>query len=361
LEEISEVRKRLTKTAAEIAFLPSIGKYVFESAIVLGSLIVGVIQFLLNDAVNAVAALSLFLAAGSRIAPALLRIQQSAIQIRGSIASAYPALKFNDDLNHNVLIGNSTEVSNFYHQGFKAEVNIEDVCFTYPDANRPALQSISVQIPEGKIVAVVGSSGAGKSTLADILLGILTPDSGSVLVSKLDPLMSIERWPGAISYVPQTISIVNGSIRDNIILGSPIVNVSDSQVNEAISKAQLSDFVFTPEKGLDFALTESGSNLSGGQKQRLGLARALLTQPRLLVLDEATSALDSQTENEITKSINGLKGNTTVVIIAHRLSTVRNADQIIYMSDGRIVAQGSFEEVRAKVPNFDLQANLMSM
>lgn len=361
LGEISELRKKLTKTSAEIAFLPSVGKYVFESAIVLGSLIIGMIQFILNDAVNAVAALSLFLAAGSRIAPALLRIQQSALQIRGSIASAHPALEFNENLDQTELKGDSVEVSDFTHHGFSAEVILKDVFFTYPDANGPALQSISLHIPEGNIVAVVGSSGAGKSTLADILLGILTPDSGSVLVSKLDPLLSIEKWPGAISYVPQTISVINGSIRDNITLGSPNLNISDSQVNEAIVKAHLSDFVFAPEKGLDFTLSESGSNLSGGQKQRLGLARALFTQPKLLVLDEATSALDSQTENEVTKSINALKGNTTVVIIAHRLSTVRNADQIIYMSDGKVVAQGTFADVRAKVPDFDLQANLMRL
>jgi ABC-type multidrug transport system fused ATPase/permease subunit len=220
---------------------------------------------------------------------------------------------------------------------------------------------VSISASAGKIIAIVGPSGAGKTTLVDVLLGVIEPDMGSIKVSRVTPLEAIAKWPGAISYVPQDVMVVNGSIRENVALGYPLEAASDELVNSALSIASLSDFVANLPEGLDSNLGERGGKISGGQRQRIGIARALFTKPKLLVLDEATSALDGDTEESISTDIQKLKGSTTVVLIAHRLSTVRDADLVLYMDKGEIVARGTFEEVRNSVPDFDRQAKLMGL
>ena len=213
----------------------------------------------------------------------------------------------------------------------------------------------------GKSLAVVGSSGAGKTSLVDVLLGILPSNSGVVSISGKPPLEAIATWPGAISYVPQAVTISNGSFRENVGLGFPKELATDELVWTALEVAQLSDYVRQLPRGLDTLVGERGARISGGQRQRLGIARAMFTRPKLLVLDEATSSLDGQTESDITDAIQGLKGSVAVVMIAHRLSTVRNADQVIFMDKGKILARGSFEEVRRAIPDFDNQAKLMGL
>ena len=195
----------------------------------------------------------------------------------------------------------------------------------------------------------------------DLLLGVIEPSSGSVSISGETPSGVISRWPGAISYVPQDIMTANGSIEENVTLGYPSSTDWDKLVNDAIRVANLDDVVKTLPSGLKTPVGERGSMLSGGQRQRLGIARALFTKPKLLVLDEATSALDSETEAQITKSINELRGQTTIILIAHRLSTVRYADIVVYMADGKMIASGTFDEVRNLVPDFDKQAKLMGI
>jgi ABC-type multidrug transport system fused ATPase/permease subunit len=210
-------------------------------------------------------------------------------------------------------------------------------------------------------VAIVGSSGAGKTTLVDLLLGVIEPDSGTIGISGLTPKLVVSKWPGAIAYVPQDVAISNGTVRENVALGFPARVATDELVWGAIDLAQLRTFVSELQSGLDSQVGERGARISGGQRQRLGIARALFTKPKLLVLDEATSSLDGQTEADISDAIQGLKGSVTIVMIAHRLSTVRNADLVIYLHEGKILAQGSFEDVRNSVPNFDNQAQLMGL
>jgi ABC-type multidrug transport system fused ATPase/permease subunit len=255
----------------------------------------------------------------------------------------------------------SSDVVDIEHQGFSAEVELSSVSFRYPNQEDMAIQNVSVKLSTGKVFAIVGSSGAGKTTLVDLLLGVLEPESGKVRISGQEPSDVVQQWPGAIAYVPQDVIISNGSIRENVALGYPMSSATDSLVWKAIETAQLRPFVESLSNGLDTSVGDRGTRISGGQRQRLGIARAMFTQPKLLVLDEATSALDGQTEKEIINSIASLRGQVTVLVVAHRLATVRMVDQLIYMDQGKIVDIGSFDEVRARVPDFDSQAKLMGL
>lgn len=360
-QEIGKQRVLLARTQAETSFMPNYSKYIFEIAVVVGAILISASQFILHDAGRAIGTLAVFLAAGTRVAPAILRIQQGAVYIRGNLGAAQPTLDLLDELGdlHSIKFG--TDEINFIHENFVSNLKIANVSLTYPENSSPSIHQISIDIPESKIVAIVGPSGAGKTTLVDVLLGVLKPDHGEVRISGMSPSEAISKWPGAISYVPQDVLIVDGTIRHNVALGFPPSSIEGDRVLSAIEDAALGDFVKSLPNGLDTQVGESGAKLSGGQRQRLGIARALYTNPKLLVLDEATSALDGETELLVTDSIQKLKGRVTVVLIAHRLSTVRNADIVIYMQSGQVQAVGSFTEVRKQIPNFDHQAHLMGL
>lgn len=359
--QIGKLRYELADTSAEIGFLPYVSKYVIETSIVLGALLIGMVQFILQDASQAVSTLAVFLAAGTRIAPAVLRIQQSSITIRGSLGQGALTLDLIDSLENFPVKGNIDDLLDIVHEGFEPKIQITDVTLTYPYRSYPAISNVALSILPGKSVAFVGPSGAGKTTIIDILLGVLTPDDGSVLISGMPPLQAFAKWPGAVSYVPQDVLITAGSFRENVAFGYPLDVASDELVINALKVAQLDEFVLALPEGLDSQVGERGTKISGGQRQRLGIARAMFTCPQLLVLDEATSALDGETELSISEAIHTLRGLTTVILIAHRLSTVRNADKVIYLSEGKILASGSFDEVRAAIPDFDRQARLMGL
>lgn len=359
--EIGKLRYQLANASAELSFLPYVSKYVIESAVVLGALIIAVVQFVLQDSLHAVATLSIFLAAGTRIAPAVLRLQQGALQVKGSLGMASPTLDLIEMLGKEKMSKNSNDAFDVTYAGFVPKIDIQNLSLTYPGKINPALDSIQLTIAPGTFVAFVGPSGAGKTTLVDTILGILIPDSGEVLISGVIPVEAIMRWPGAISYVPQDVAIIAGSIRDNISLGYPRDKVSADLIAEAVELANLSELIEKLPNGLDTWVGEKGAQISGGERQRLGVARALYTKPRILVLDEATSALDGETEAKLSDSIEAFKGKTSVLMIAHRLSTIMNADRVVYLDSGRIVAAGSFTEVRKLVPEFDNQARLMGL
>ena len=359
--EIGKLRFELADVSAESAFMPYVSKYVIETAVVLGAVIIGASQFILQDATHAVATVAIFLAAGTRIAPSVLRVQQGSLTIRGALGQAKPTLDLIDSLGDAPMSENVDDTVDLIHAGFVPEIQITNVSLTYPHKNSRAISEISLSIPAGLSIAFVGPSGAGKTTIIDVLLGVLNPDEGSVLISGVSPLLAVSKWPGAVSYVPQDVVIAAGTIRENVSLGYPSESVTDELVHSALRVAHLDQFVASLPLGIDTQVGERGAKISGGQRQRLGIARAMFTRPQLLVLDEATSSLDGETEASISQAINSLRGSTTVVMIAHRLSTVRNADIVVYLSEGKVVSMGSFDEVRQSVPDFDRQALLMGL
>jgi len=366
---------RYATATANQSYVLEIPKYALEATLYLAILVLAVVQFLTKDLATAAATVAVFLAAGTRVVPALLRLQGAYINARNGSVSAMPTyyladfLKRKDELPAvgHPLPDTSNAALRIHdritagHSGFEPRIEARGVSIRYLDADEPALRSVDVSVAPGTSVALVGSTGAGKSTLADVILGVLEPDEGEVLLGSLPPRAAIDHWPGAIAYVPQSVALVYGTVRDNVALGLPRDLVSDDLVWEALARARIDDFLRDTRDGLDTAIGERGVRLSGGQRQRLGIARALYTRPLLLVLDEATSALDAETEQAIVQTLNDLEGEVTTITVAHRLATVRRADQLLYLESGRITAQGTFEQVRETVPDFDRQAALLGL
>jgi ABC-type multidrug transport system fused ATPase/permease subunit len=343
-------------------------KYIFEAALVIGAFALAGLLFSTQDSVVAVGTLALFLAAGSRVMPSLLRLQGAALTLRGAAGTAGSTFDLARELDNPLDVpaelpdGAAVKAAlREGHDDFRAEIVLEDVSVTYPGTSTPALQGISLQMRPGESLALVGKSGAGKSTLADVILGVLDPDQGVARIDGVSPGDAVNRWPGAVAYVPQEVLLANDSIRCNVALGLPETAIDDELVWEALKRAHLDKYLRDQREGLDTQVGEGGLRLSGGQRQRLGVARALYTRPRLLVLDEATSALDAETEAAITDTIHQLEGSVTTVIIAHRLSTVRNVSHMLYLEEGVPVALGCFDEVRKQVPALERQASLLGL
>lgn len=359
-EYVGQIQQKKSRTQADRTLMPNISKYAVESALLLGTLGITAFQFLLQDAFQAIATLSIFLAAGSRIAPAALRIQQGLLQIKTGIGTGLPTINFIQYLENFPFESSNEILFNSTHKDFVPEIKVNNLNLQY-EGSGFSLQNISLEIGKGESIAVVGASGSGKTTLVDLILGLITPDSGEISISGETPNKAIQKWDGAIAYVPQDVLVINKTVRENLTLGYDANSVPDELINFALDTASLNEFVRSLPNGINTEVGERGASISGGQRQRLGIARALITNPLLLVLDEATSALDGETELRIAESINKLKGKCTVIMIAHRLSSIRNADKVIYMDSGRIKAIGTFAEVRNQVPDFDKQAGIMGL
>ena len=368
VERIQRLRWQSASLSADTQFMGSIPKYVFEIALVIGALALAVSQVATKDVTAAVGIIAVFLVAGSRVMPAIMRLQGASLSIRRAEAPASKAFELARDLSTKAPPRTEqlapAEIRRRLEEGhpdFHPLVEIKDVWLTYPGTNTPAVAGVSFTAKEGASIALVGATGSGKSTMADVLLGVVDPERGSAAICGLPPAQAIAKWPGGVAYVPQEVALANGTVRDNVALGLPRGAIDDDWVWAALERAHLAAFLRDGREGLETLIGENGMRLSGGQRQRLGVARALFTRPKLLVLDEATSALDAETEQAIALTMQELEGQVTTVTIAHRLATVRHCDKVIYLEGGRVIAEGSFEQVRAQSAAFDRQAQLLGL
>ena len=366
LNEFYTYRRRYALDQALLTFLSGLPRFFVESALMVGVLALIGYQFLRGNLSEGLVTTAVFLAGGLRMMAALLPIQAAVANIKTFGPQAELAqtllIEAREWWQSEKSAAEQRPVgSSAVDVGKGFPVTVSEVTFTHADSKEPAIRNISLDIPSGSFVAFVGPSGAGKTTLADLILGINSPDTGQIMVSGADPRGLRERQPGAISYVPQNPGMVTGSIASNVALGEARDTIEDSEVWQALEKAELADFVRKLPDGIHSDLGKQADALSGGQKQRLGLARALYPNPHLLVLDEATSALDASTEASISETIQKLGSSTTVIVIAHRLSTIQHADVVYVVEDGCLSAEGTFSEVRKKVPLIEEYVRLMSI
>ena len=284
----------------------------------------------------------MFVAVGTRTIPGLVRILGSINAVRFGM----PSVSLLVDELHLLPDGSEPPLRTNNGPGPRGTVELRDVHFRYDRSPEDVLRGISLQIPQGSSLAIAGPSGGGKTTLVDILLGLLEPTSGQILVAGQDIAADLPGWQSTLGMVSQDVFWVSDTVAANIAFGVSTESYDWGRLRRAVDDAQLREFVSSLPNGLDTLLGDGGVRLSGGQLQRLGIARALYIQPQLIVLDEATSALDNITERRIADTMEALRGKTTLVIVAHRLSTVRNCDRLVFLEGGRVTASGTFEEVR---------------
>ncbi len=340
-------RREAAQARRVVGFLTELPKHAMEILFVLGIGVMTAAVFWQNTTGSALAMLALFAAAGFRVLPSVVRALSGANTMR----SGLPSLRVvADDLRAaeemEPRLSRSPGRTTLDHV-----IAVESVGFAYANGP-PVLTDVSCRVAKGSAVAFVGSSGAGKSTLIDIILGLHHPTSGRVTVDGRDIAEDLGRWQSSIGMVPQSVYLLDGTVRENVAFGIPEADIDSRALDEAIHAAQLSDVVDGLADGISTALGEGATRLSGGQRQRLGIARALYHRPEVLIFDEATSALDNETEHRITSTMRSLRGAVTLIVVAHRLSTVRFCDQIVLMEAGRVVAVGSFEDLVSSNADF---------
>ncbi|WP_341954149.1 ABC transporter ATP-binding protein [Salinibacterium sp. TMP30] len=357
--EVAEVvhanRIYTTRARANINFLSAVPKFVLDAALIGGFLLVGGFAYVEGGLADALAAIAIFGVAGFRLVPALTGFQSVLTVTHAS--SPHVQAVIDDIYQSRVYIERAETIGHDPIGEAPRSLELENVSFTYEGSSMPAIDDVNLSIPLGSTLGLVGSSGAGKSTLVDILLGLLVPSDGSIELDG-EPLENVlASWRARVGYVPQDVAIFEGSIAQNVALVWN-TDFDAERVESALRRAQLWTTVESRPEGMNSAVGERGMSLSGGQRQRLGIARALYSDPLILVLDEATSALDTKTESDVAAAIRSLRGEITIVSVAHRLSTIRDNDQVCFMQDGRVVAVGTFEELVAQVPEFAEQAAL---
>jgi ATP-binding cassette subfamily C protein len=334
-----------TRLMAYLRFIQQIPRPVVETTAVVGMLMIAVLLVWQDRAMGAIIPiLTLFAMATVRLMPSVQQLVSMYTRLRYNIVSLDPVY---DDLKE--LAPYNAQFKKDREKGTQLQLNdcieIINVSYHYPDSEVQALEDISLTVPKGKAIGFVGSSGAGKTTIVDLILGLLEPDKGEILIDGTDIQENLSAWQKTLGYIPQSIYLADETLRSNIAFGIPKDEIDDQKVLNAVKLAQLESLIKQLPDGLDTIIGEHGTRLSGGQRQRVGIARALYHDPEVLVMDEATSALDNITEKQITGAIESLKGERTLIMIAHRLTTVKNCDMLYFMEEGKIVEQGTYDDL----------------
>jgi ATP-binding cassette subfamily C protein len=358
--DIHSAKTKATNSAAKTAFIATLPRHIIEAALILGLALFFLAQVSAGDIATSAGKIGVFLAGAFRLTTALLPLQASFL----SIKAALPPAKIAQDILEGLpeLVERESRNLNTSEQIAQIETPIgavfENVTFSYPDSSSPALLNLNFTIEPGSQTALMGPSGAGKSTIADMLCLLLSPTAGRVfqITNSSEREISIG---GRVSYVPQKPGMISGTILENVALGVEPEDVDREEVVSALQAAHLGNLIKQLPQGIDTSLGKLKDSLSGGQMQRLGLARAIYSRPNLLVMDEATSALDAESESEIQRTLEEMRGRVTVVIIAHRLNTIQHADKVILLEDGKVKDSGTFKELIARNPSVEKVVDLM--
>lgn len=364
IEKFRIARKRVSESSGTLVFLGGMPRYVVETALMLGVVIFVGWQFVTGQLATGLVTVGVFLTGGVRIMASLLPLQNAASNVKNQAEQSRMAMELitlsRKEAKPSPVIS-AKDSENIKQDQFSAlDVDIDNASFSYPNSENQALTNITMKIGAGQHIAIIGPSGAGKTTLVDMILGLLEPQKGSIKVGGIAPNELLTQVPGLISYVPQNPGIISGSLAENVALGVAEDQIDYMQLDMALDSANLRDFVNSLPEGVHTSVGNQSDALSGGQIQRLGLARALYEKPKLIVLDEATSALDAGSEAFISGSLRNLGPDVTVIVIAHRLSTVQHSDCVYVLEDGRITAEGTFQHLRKTVPMVAEYVELMS-
>lgn len=364
IDQIYSARVDAAESEATRTYLNGMPRYIVEASLLLGVAAFVLVQTSNGDVVASAATIGVFLSGGFRLTAAILPLQAALLSISGilPVASKAHEILSNYSANSNAK-DYSKPKSQLRQVNLSATplgVRFNQVSFRYANSQEPAIRNATLKIEPGEQVALIGPSGAGKSTIADLMCGVLAPSNGTVEVSKQD-LSSNPKSENSVSYVPQKPGVVSGTVADNVALGFGPGEFNETLVWEALESANLKQVIKALPNGIFTDLGKFQDGLSGGQIQRLGLARALYSKPGLLIMDEATSALDAESEAEIAKALNQMRGKVTVVLIAHRLNTVQHADKVFFIDQGKVLDEGTFKELLGRNPALERLVQLMKV
>ncbi len=353
IESFADTNERYLAASAKFAFLGVLPRLLVETLSIL--LLVGAILAILSAGVDvrtAAPSVVLLCLVALRLMPAATRILAAAGSIRFYLPTLEPIQRdlavLESLLDTHVARSSATRAPTV----LRRQILVEKVVFSYPGARQPALDDVTLEIRAGEVSALVGASGAGKSTLADLILAVFEPHSGRILVDGADIRDDAAAWRRSVGYVPQTVHLLDSSVRCNVALGLAEGQIDDQWVWQALQAAQIDSLVRALPDSLDENIGEHGIKLSGGQRQRLGIARALYGDPQVLILDEATSALDTQTERAIADTLLDMRRARTVIVIAHRLDTIKRCDRLFFLDEGRLRASGTYTQLISDDPRF---------
>jgi ABC-type multidrug transport system fused ATPase/permease subunit len=356
VDQYSEARYEMAKAKRLASFLTEFPKYVLEVIFITGVGLLSLVVVSRSTSQDVLGLLALFVAAGFRLLPSLIKMMASFSSIRtgrkGFDLVVSDLLAFPDTLSDFDADFNPEAMP------ITKDLVVDKVSFTYASSDIPVLDEVSFSVNRGESLGVVGASGAGKSTLVDILLGLHLPGSGRLLVDGRDVVTNMPGWQSGIGLVPQDVYLIDDTLTANIAFGVEGSEIDQELLREVVIQSQLSHFVESLPLGLDSIVGERGVRISGGQRQRIGIARSLYARPSLLILDEATSALDNETELRISETIESLHGTLTMIVVAHRLSTIRKCDRILFLESGTVRDIGSFDELVERDPEFANLARL---